>query len=125
MSNIDETKLRRLAERRGRRGEMLAILMLVFKGYRILGRRIRTHLGEIDLIAKAPSGIVCFVEVKVRELSEEAIDAVRPRQQMRIMRAAHLYLSRRPQLGMKGVRFDIVTVGVRGFPHHVRDAWRP
>jgi putative endonuclease len=125
MNAIEDSRLHRAADRRGRRGEAIAILMLLLKGYRILGRRIRTHLGEIDLIARAPSGTVCFVEVKVRELQQAALVSLGPRQQMRIMRAAQLYLSRRPQLGAKGVRFDMVILGARGFPRHVKDAWRP
>jgi Holliday junction resolvase-like predicted endonuclease len=48
--------VRRDAEKRGRRGEWAASLLLQLKGYRILGRRVRTHLGEIDLIAKARAG---------------------------------------------------------------------
>ena len=116
---------RRDAERRGRRGEFFATLILMLKDYRILGRRIRTHVGEIDLIARSLSGTLCFVEVKVRGLDEEAVAAVRPRQQMRITRAAQVYLSQRPGLGAKGVRFDIVTLGAKGFPRHLPDAWRP
>ena len=64
---------RRDAERRGRRGEFFATLILMLKDYRILGRRIRTHVGEIDLIARSLSGTLCFVEVKVRGLDEEAV----------------------------------------------------
>jgi putative endonuclease len=116
---------RRAAERRGRRSELLAGLVLMLKGYRILGRRVRTHAGEIDLIARSPSGIVCFVEVKAREIGETAIQSIRPHQQMRIARAAEQYLSQRPALGAKGVRFDVVTLGARGFPRHLPDAWRP
>ncbi|TIO90198.1 MAG: hypothetical protein E5X90_28375, partial [Mesorhizobium sp.] len=39
---------RRKAYRRGHRGEWLAALALMLKGYRILARRHRTKLGEID-----------------------------------------------------------------------------
>jgi putative endonuclease len=116
---------RKAAERRGRRSELLAGLVLMLKGYRILGRRVRTHVGEIDLIARSPSGIVCFVEVKAREMGETAIQSIRPHQQMRIARAAEQYLSQRPALGAKGVRFDVVTLGGRGLPRHLPDAWRP
>lgn len=116
---------RRAAERLGRRSELLAGLVLMLKGYRILGRRVRTHAGEIDLIARSPSGIVCFVEVKAREMGETAIQSIRPHQQMRIARAAEQYLLQRPALGAKGVRFDVVTLGARGFPRHLPDAWRP
>jgi putative endonuclease len=116
---------RRAAERRGRRGESLAILMLLLKGYRILGRRVRTRVGEIDLIARSPSGILCFVEVKTREQDAAALEATRIPQQMRIGRAAELYVVQHPQLSRKGVRFDVVTVGPRSLPRHLCDAWHP
>ncbi|MEI9930627.1 MAG: YraN family protein [Rhizomicrobium sp.] len=58
---------RRLAaEKRGRRSETWAALFLRLKFYRILARRVRNRAGEIDLIARAPSGLVCFIEVKAR-----------------------------------------------------------
>jgi len=117
---------RRLAaEKRGRRSETLAALLLRLKGYRILGQRVRTHAGEIDLIARAPSGLVCFIEVKARADGAAAADALGQRQQGRIARAAALYLANRPELARKGARFDVVTVSPRSFPRHLRDAWRP
>jgi len=119
-------EVRRLAaERRGRRSETLAALLLRLKGYRILGRRVRTHAGEIDLIARAPAGPVCFIEVKARADAVLASEALGPRQQARIARAAELFLAARPELAAKGARFDVVTVSPRAFPRHIRDAWRP
>lgn len=117
---------RRLAaEKRGRRSETLAALLLRLKGYRILARRVRTLAGEIDLIARAPSGLVCFIEVKARTADGIAIESVGPRQQARIARAAELYVAGRPGLANKGMRFDIVTIIPRHLPRHIRDAWRP
>jgi putative endonuclease len=113
------------AERRGRRSELLATLILIAKGYRILGRRVRTHLGEIDLVARSPGGVVCFVEVKARDDVAAAVEAVVPRQQARIARAAQQFMAQRPGLRTKGVRFDTITVGRGLFPRHFRDAWRP
>jgi putative endonuclease len=123
--NRIEVSGRRAAERWGRRSELLATAMFVLKGYRILGRRVRTKVGEIDLIVRSPFGIVCFVEVKAREIGESAMEAVRIPQQLRIARAAELYLAQRPALRANGIRFDVVTVGRRGFPRHLPDAWRP
>ena len=117
--------LKRAAERRGRRGEFLAMLLLVAKGYRILGRRVRTHAGEIDMVARTPGGIVCFVEVKTRNRLRDAQEALRPRQEMRISRAAELFIAQRPWLMPKGVRFDTIVVSDRTWPYHLRDAWRP
>jgi putative endonuclease len=113
------------AEKRGRRGETLAALLLRIKGYRILGRRVRTHAGEIDLIARAPAGPVCFIEVKVRADEMLAAGALGLRQQARIARAAELFLAARPELAAKGARFDVVSVTPGAFPRHIRDAWRP
>jgi putative endonuclease len=116
---------RQEAERRGRAAETIAALLLRLKGYRILGRRVRTHAGEIDLIARTPSGLVCFVEVKARSAETLAAEALGVRQQARIARAAELFLAGRPGLARKGARFDVVTVTPRAFPRHIRDAWRP
>jgi putative endonuclease len=113
------------AEKRGHRSETLAALWLRLKGYRILGRRIKTHLGEIDLVARSPRGIVCFVEVKARADLMTAAQAVGPRQRTRIARAASLYLAARPDLARGGVRFDIVAVAPHAWPRHFPDAWRP
>jgi putative endonuclease len=116
---------RKAAERRGRRSETFASILLLLKGYRILGRRVRTHLGEIDLIARSPLGVVCFIEVKARAADRDAVEALGPRQQARIARAAELYLAQRPGLRAKGVRFDTILVLPKRLPRHMRDAWRP
>lgn len=112
---------RKAAERRGRLGETLAAWLLRLKGYRILGRRVKTRAGEIDLVAKSPGGVLCFVEVKTRPDEAVAADAVGLRQRARIARAAELYLAGRPG----AVRFDVVIVVPGRLPRHRRDAWRP
>jgi putative endonuclease len=119
------TRMKQLAERRGRRSELLAMLLLLLKGYRILGRRVRTHAGEIDLIAHSPRGILCFVEVKGRESLREGREALLPRQQDRISRAAEIYLAQWRGWVPRGIRFDTIVVAARRWPVHVRDAWRP
>ena len=116
---------RRLAEQRGHCSESVAALWLRLKGYRILGRRVKTHLGEIDLVAAAPFGPVCFIEVKARATALAAAESVGPGQQTRIARAASLYLASRPGLARRGSRFDIVAIAPRALPVHHRDVWRP
>ena len=113
------------AERRGHTSESWAALWLQLKGYRILARRLKTHAGEIDLVAAAPFGPVCFIEVKARKLARTAAESVGQGQQARIAHAASLYLASRPQLARRGARFDIVAVTPRGLPVHHRDVWRP
>ena len=116
---------RRIAEAHGRRSESLAALLLTCKFYRVIGRRVKTRAGELDLIAKTPLGILCFVEVKARRLEDEAAEAVTHRQRARIAKAAELYLGARPGLRHNGVRFDAIFVVPRRLPRHVKDAWRP
>lgn len=49
----------------GIEGENAAAKFLEKKGYRIISRNYKTHIGEIDIIAQDGNTIV-FVEVKTR-----------------------------------------------------------
>jgi len=113
---------RKAVEAHGHRSETLAAWWLRLKGHRILGRRIKTYAGEIDLVTLSPFGPVCFIEVKARALARDAVEAVSQEQRTRIARAASLYLAARPGLARRGARFDIVTVA--GLPRHLTDVWR-
>jgi Holliday junction resolvase-like predicted endonuclease len=57
------------AETGGGRAEVLASLVLRCKLYRLLGPRVKTPLGELDLVAMSPSGVLCFMEAKARRRS--------------------------------------------------------
>ncbi|HEY4266009.1 MAG TPA: YraN family protein [Micropepsaceae bacterium] len=113
------------AESHGRRSERFAALFLACKFYRVIGKRVKTRAGELDLVAMSPSGVICFIEVKARRLENDAVEAVTARQRQRIARAAALYLGTRPSLRHKGVRFDAILVTPRHWPRHLKDAWRP
>jgi putative endonuclease len=121
----DRNILRRAAEAHGRRSELWAALLLSCKLYRVLGWRVKTRLGELDLIALSPGGILCFIEVKARAMDGAAAEAITGRQRSRIVRAAALYLGAHPALRHKAVRFDAILVTPRRWPRHVKDAWRP
>jgi putative endonuclease len=98
---------------------------LMLKGYRILGRRVRNRFGEIDLVARSPSGILCFIEVKARKAGKAAVEAVRMHQQMRIGRAAQQYISQWPACDANGVRFDVIAIAACRLPRHFPGAWHP
>jgi putative endonuclease len=115
---------RRLAETRGRRGETAAALWLMLKGYQVLARRVRTPVGEIDLIARK-GGVVAFVEVKARRSLDDAAHAVTPGAQTRIVRAAETWAKSHGWAQSAEWRFDLVAVLPGRLPIHVRDAWRP
>jgi len=118
------SRARRRAFLRGFAAERLAALLLMAKGYRILARRYRTPLGEIDLIAKR-GGTVVFVEVKRRASREAGEWAVTPRAERRIGAAASLWLSRHPAASQLTQRFDLVLVSPLRLPRHLPDAFRP
>ncbi|WP_429912772.1 YraN family protein [Glycocaulis sp.] len=110
---------RQRAERRGRRGERAASILLILKGWRILGRRVKTPLGEIDLIARK-GRTLAFVEVKWRNRREAAREAFHPRQQVRLMRAAALWRARRTGLDRLATRFDLICVAPGRWPEHLK-----
>lgn len=122
------------AERSGRLAETAAVLLLRLKGYRILARRYRSPVGEIDIVAERPRfsfrgntqcATIVFIEVKKRAELEDALFSVHPRQQRRIERAAGAFLAANPSLNGAEMRFDVIVVGRFGRPRHVVNAWRP
>lgn len=115
--------LRRLREQKGRRAENAAALWLQLKGYRILGRRIRTPACEIDLIATRKN-LLTFVEVKFRSTETAALESVTPALRRRLEQAARIWVSGRPKLQAHLWRFDIMLITPGGLPRHIRDAWR-
>jgi putative endonuclease len=117
---VTDQETRRKAYRRGHRGEWLAALALILKGFRIIARRYRTKLGEIDLIARR-GDLVLIVEVKVRATLIEAMDAIAYQSERRIEAAADLWLSRQPDHGRLSIRFDMVAVLPRRWPVHVEN----
>ncbi|PLP59437.1 YraN family protein [Mesorhizobium loti] len=114
---------KRKSYRRGHRGEWLAAIALTFKGYRILARRYRTKLGEIDLIARR-GDLILIVEVKARRTLMEAMEAVQYESEHRIERAADLWLSRQPDFGRLSVRFDLVAVLPWRWPVHIENIFQ-
>ncbi len=109
------------AERRGRVAEWAAIIFLMCKGYRILGHRLRTPYGEVD-VAAWKSGVLVIVEVKARNTYDAGAYAVTPMAQQRIARAAQA-LAGRWRLTSAPIRFDLVVVGSSLLPRHQRAAW--
>jgi hypothetical protein len=71
---------RRAAYRRGHASESLAAWRLRLVGYRILARRYRTKMGEIDLVARRGC-VIAFIEVKYRNELVAGLEAVTPHAQ--------------------------------------------
>jgi putative endonuclease len=106
----------------GRRGEWLAALWLMAKGYRILGFRLRTPHGEIDLVARR-GRVLAAVEVKSRTSLEAALEAVTFTQRERLRRALRALAARRRGLEGAQLRLDLLALAPGRFPRHIHDAW--
>ena len=95
---------------RGDMGEELAARRLSERGFAILDRQWKCRYGELDLIARDPSGIICFVEVKLRKRGGIASgrEAVDGRKRERLRKAAALWLSERDPDAL--TRFDVAEI---------------
>ena len=76
-------------------------MFLIAKAYRIVARRWKTPLGEIDIVARRRRSLV-FVEVKARANADEAAEAVTERVKRRIIGAAEVWLARHPDDANRG-----------------------
>ena len=110
------------ARRSGRRAEAWAALWLMLKGYRILGFRQHTRLGEIDLLAQK-GAVLAVVEVKSRLTLADALAAVAPEQRDRLRRAGAAVAGGRPRLKNLAVRLDLIALAPGRLPQHRPDAW--
>jgi putative endonuclease len=111
------------AYERGYRAERLAAVYLRLKGYRILETRYKTPLGEVDLIARKGNALV-MVEVKQRDKTLVALEAVTLRNQTRVVQAAKYYLSRNPAYSTLDLRFDVIVLGRGFYCRHLDNAWQ-
>lgn len=124
MTGGDPTRSRQRAERLGRLAEALAAFCLRLKGYRVLARRHRTKVGEIDLVlCRGP--ILVFVEIKARRDDFATPEVLAPAQRRRIEAAARAFVQARPDLAGLDWRFDLILVTRFLRLHHLEDAWRP
>jgi putative endonuclease len=106
---------------RGHYAEYLAAACLAAKGHRILVRRYKTHVGEIDIIAKRGRRIV-FIEVKYRTTIEDCHAAVTPQTRRRVRGAADLWLARQERFQNFDLGFDLIFVVPRRWPVHLINA---
>lgn len=122
---MNEIRRRRGLEARGsgRFAEVLAALLLMAKGYRILGFRLAARQGEIDILALR-GRVLAAVEVKRRSTLEAAIEAVYPAQRERIRRAAERVAANRAALAGVDVRLDLIAFAPGQWPRHIPDAWQ-
>ena len=110
------------AFRVGISAESRAAALLIAKGFRILARRWKSPVGEIDIVARRRQLLV-FVEVKARANLDEAAELVNARQQRRIAAAAEVWLAGNPADGVRDFRFDAILVAPGKLPRHIPAAF--
>ena len=113
---------RQIAFRTGISAESRAAVFLIAKGFRILARRWRSPVGEIDIIARRRA-LLIFVEVKARDQLDDAAWSVTDRQRLRIVAAAEAWLARYADDRIRDIRFDAVLIAPRRLPRHIPSAF--
>ncbi len=111
------------AERRGRRGETLAVWWLRLTGWRVLAQRVKLGVGEVDIVARR-GRTVAFVEVKWRrdgKALETAVDAHRLR---RVARAAEAIAPKYVRAG-DDMQIDVILIAPGHWPRRIANAWQP
>ena len=115
------TASRQARERGGRRAETIAAWWLRLKGWKILARRLRMPLGEVDIVARR-GRTVAFVEVKARATAAEAALALDEYRLRRVAAAAGALAHRFARDG-DDIRIDAIFIVPRRLPRHITNVW--
>lgn len=113
----------------GALGERYAAAWLQGHGWRILDRNWHCRYGELDIVARTEAGCIAFVEVKTRRTLRYGTpqEAVTTAKQINLRHAAVQWLVEPDhRVPHNGVRFDVITVIVRGggpLVHHIEGAF--
>lgn len=101
------SEFRRLARHKGTVAEDQAAAYLLEKGYTLVGRRIKTKRGELDIIALDGEMLV-LVEVKAAHFGEPEWNLTEAKQ-VKLRLAAEDYLIQIDQ-PTRQMRFDLIAV---------------
>lgn len=112
---------REAAEKRGRQAERIAAWWLRLKGWRIVGRRMRTPAGEVDLVARRGT-MLAFVEVKARGSAAELDLAIDERRLARVAAAAEILWHGLAKPG-DDMRIDVILLAPGHAPRHLANVW--
>jgi putative endonuclease len=108
-----------LSHREGHRSEWLAAAWLMGRGYQLLGFRLKTRAGEIDILARR-GRVLAVVEVKRRATTDLALAALSANQYDRLLAAGRAVLRQRPSLAGHLLRIDVVALAPGRLPRHRR-----
>ena len=106
------------AHRRGHGAEWIAAMWLMLHGFQILGFRMRTRMGEIDILARR-GRVLAVIEVKQRASLASALAALTPDQHERLLAAGRAVQGGRPGLAKLTLRIDLIALAPGCIPRHV------
>ncbi|MEJ7934538.1 YraN family protein [Sphingobium sp. AN558] len=109
------------AEKRGRQAERIAGWWLRLKGWQIVGRRMRTAAGEVDLVARK-GVMLAFVEVKARANGADLDLAIDERRLARVAAAAEILWHSLAKPG-DDMRIDVILLAPGHRPRHLANVW--
>lgn len=112
-----------IADRKGREAEAQAAQYLMSRGFDVVAERVKTKLGEIDLIARKP-GLVTFVEVKWRKSVRDLDLAIDERRLARVAAAVEV-VAHEYALDGEDLRIDVILLAPGSRPRHIENAWMP
>ena len=112
---------REAAEKRGRQAVRIAGWWLRLKGWQIVGRRLRTPAGEVDLVARRGK-MLAFVEVKARGSGAELDLAIDERRLSRVAAAAEILFYDLAKPG-DDMRIDVMLLAPGRPPRHLANVW--
>ena len=106
---------------KGINAESRAEEILLNLGYQILGRRVKTKYGEIDILVLKDNTVVA-VEVKHRKTLDIARECITIRQMRRISKALQLIISERNML-LENYRIDVIILDEIGDYEYIISAF--
>ncbi|MGB2705896.1 MAG: YraN family protein [Candidatus Omnitrophota bacterium] len=101
-------------------GEDIAARFLSRKGYAVIGRNVKTFVGEIDIVARKESEVV-FVEIKTRKTPSFVPPylSVTARKKKKLIQCALCFLKMKGCLDVSW-RIDVISVEIRNIFWFIR-----
>ncbi len=110
------------SHQRGILAEGAAEILLRAKGYKILAKRYKTKVGEVDIIA-TDDDVLVFIEVKARQTLDDALFSITPKMRVRISDAAMAFLAENTKYTSYPMRFDVMAVKLPFTIRHMENAF--
>lgn len=111
---------------KGINAESRVVKILLDSGYEVLGRRLKTKYGEIDILAFKDDTVVA-IEVKQRKTLEIARECLTTRQMRRISKALQLIMYQRNiennKFTFENYRIDVVLLDRTGNYEYIINAF--